>query len=79
MSIISHNSEYKIIIAVGQVKDGVVDLNEAQRSRLVKLLTFEELPGVGEIYLRAIEIATMAATLGATKAMLATDPKFWRR
>lgn len=53
-----------------QINAGVVDLDDANRETLQKLLTFKDLPNAGEIYSRAAKIADLAWDTGARKAMI---------
>lgn len=51
-----------------QLAAGVTDLAEEHRATLVRLLTFEALPGLSEIEARASDIAEMAALLASDAA-----------
>ena len=53
-----------------QREAGVVDLEGEERAELIRLLTFEELPGCREIVSRAMALAALAHRHGATHAML---------
>ncbi len=53
-----------------QAAAGVVDLEGEERTELVRLLTFEDLPTGTEIRRRASAVAEMAARSGAQAAMV---------
>ncbi len=55
-----------------QKEQGVVELPEAEKMKLQKLLTFLELPAKGEVYERAVKIA--ALTKGYKSAMIGGAP-----
>jgi len=55
-----------------QRDQGVVELPEAEKMKLQKLLTFLELPTKGEVYERAVKIA--AFTTGYEAAMIGGAP-----
>jgi hypothetical protein len=57
-----------------QVEAGVVDLNDAERAKLIDLLTFNELPLIDEIIGKAMDIAGIAVEHGYRKAMIGGAP-----
>ena len=59
-----------------QVKDGVVDLPEDLRAKVVELLTFEAVPSRKKLKLCAQEIAKIAYDLSAERVMIGGAPYF---
>lgn len=57
-----------------QVKDGVVDLDEENRKKLIKLLTFDELPTLDILTRRALDIADLATKIGAEIVLIGGVP-----
>ena len=58
MNLILNLTQHKA--TVGQVDVGVWDLNTTNRARLIKLLTFDEMPSKQEMIERALLVAKLA-------------------
>ena len=63
-----------------QISAGVVDLDDATRSKLTELLTFNEVPGMSDLNDRSVAVARLIAPIyratGADAAMIGGAPFF---
>lgn len=57
-----------------QLSEDVVDLSEAERARVQKLVTFNHLPQENLLAARAADLAQIAVQAGATHALIAGAP-----